>query len=79
MVEDLKTSQLNEMVKMATPIQPVDGRPKKPPIHYIRQSAIQPNFPKTELRTEADVDNYIEALRTAMKKAINDNKRINLK
>jgi hypothetical protein len=43
---------------------------KKKPVKVV--------FDKTELRTEADVNDYVEALKKAMLKQINENRRISL-
>lgn len=87
--ERLFPQQLNEMVRLATPPEPQyptnddSGVPtskvvKEPKPHYVNKSIIRHKFVKTELRTEQDVDDYVEALREAYKEEINKNKRITL-
>lgn len=81
----LLEQQLNEMMRLATPVKDVeaekDGVPiiNEPPIaHYIRKSAVKVNFAKTELRTENDVQEYVEAYKKALLKEIKENRRISL-
>jgi hypothetical protein len=73
----LSTKQLNEMVRLATPVL-VEGENLKPKVLYIKRSNIKEVFDKTELRTESDVDEYVESLREALKEQIKNNRRIEL-
>lgn len=50
----------------------------EPVIQYIKQGSVKANYTKSELRTESDVDEYIESLRTALKDQIKNNRRIEL-
>lgn len=83
--DSLFTRQLNEIMKMLTPqptyVQPAGGSgdtAQAPVVHYINKSQIKPNFSKTELKSEADVDEYVEAYRKALKEQIKNNRRIQL-
>ncbi|MBL7471375.1 BREX system P-loop protein BrxC [Robertkochia sediminum] len=84
------TSQRNALMVFARPKPepvPVSGgeSPQKetakvaePEVHYIDKKNIPVKFTKTELRTEEDVDAYVEALRATLKKHIQDKRRISL-
>ena len=74
----LLTKQLNEMIRLFTPLDPTGNEVNEPKPHYIRRTAIKASFPKSELRTEKDVDEYVEALRKALKEQIKNNRRISL-
>jgi len=65
--------QLNEMVRLATPPE-VD----EPVVHYQRLTSVKVNFPKSELQTVEDVDEYVKALKAALAELIKQNKRISL-
>jgi len=72
----LLEQQLNEMVRLAKPIDTsVVGEPVA---HYQRLNSVRVNFSKTELKTSDDVEKYVEALKTALKELIEQNKRISL-
>lgn len=79
-VEDvLFERQLNEMIRLATPVNEVGGKTiEEPRPHYIRQSSIKIKYSKTELQTEEDVDNYVDELRKEWKEQIKNNRRIAL-
>lgn len=86
-IEDfIYNNQLNEMVQLTKPkVEPTitgDGEDNDKPAvvtpHYVRLSSIKPNFGKTELRTEDDVNDYIESLRKAYVEKIKNNQRISL-
>jgi len=74
---ELLTTQLNEMVKLATPAD-TEKETHEPKVHYIPGSTIKVNYPNSELRTEADVNEYVEALKKELLKHIRENKRISL-
>ncbi|MQY78334.1 MAG: BREX system P-loop protein BrxC, partial [Bacteroidetes bacterium] len=74
---ELLTTQLNEMVKLATPAD-TEKETHEPKVHYITRSTIKVNYPNSELRTEADVNEYVEALKKEFLKHIRENKRISL-
>lgn len=76
-IETLVPRQLNEMVRLSTPVD-VDGDVNEPTPHYIRRSSIKIDFDKTELRSEDDVTAYIEALKKAFIEQIKENRRISL-
>ena len=67
-------NQLNEMVRLTKPIDKDD----EPPVHYRRINTIKVNFSKNELKTKADVDAYVEALKKELNELIEQNKRISL-
>ncbi|AVR44779.1 BREX system P-loop protein BrxC [Christiangramia fulva] len=69
--------QLNEMLELVTEDKPGGGA-GEPPARYIKRSNIRVQFDKTELKTEEDVDDYVETLRKCLKEHIKDNKRITL-
>jgi len=78
-VDILLTKQLNEMLRLARPV--VDegrGDAAEPQVQYIKRSHVKAKFDKTELKTESDVDEYVESLREAMKEQIKKNRRIEL-
>jgi len=70
----LLEQQLNEMVKLTIPKSGVE----EPAVHYHRISSIKVTFPKSELRTKEDVDDYVETLKKELNKLIEQNKRISL-
>ena len=76
--EQLLSTQLNEMIRLSTPVPSGGGEMKEPTPHYINKSTIKVVFTKSELRTAADVNDYVEALRTEMLKQISNAKRISL-
>jgi hypothetical protein len=71
---ELLEKQLNEMVKLASPPENND----KPTIHYQRINSIKVDFPKTELKSKEDVEQYIEKLKEKLLQLIIDNSRISL-
>lgn len=75
-VELLVPKQLNEMLRLSQ--RPDSGGGTEPLAHYIRSSAVKVNFNRSELRTEADVNAYIEALRQAFLEQIKETRRITL-
>ncbi|MDX1718723.1 MAG: BREX system P-loop protein BrxC [Salegentibacter mishustinae] len=70
--------QLNLMLKLVTEDDPDSGGASEPPAQYIQRSNIRVQFDKSELKTEEDVDDYVETLRKCLKEHIKDNKRISL-
>lgn len=87
-VERLKPQQLNEMMRLsqpptAPPTPSSSGNPTptvatEPIQHYISRNNVRVSFSKTELRTETDVEEYINALKKAYLDQIKDNRRISL-
>lgn len=78
-LEHLLPRQLNEMIRLSTPTP--DGSVNvvnEPTPHYIRRASIKVDYPKTELRTEVDVNEYVEALRKALIAQIKETRRISL-
>ncbi|MCY0970258.1 BREX system P-loop protein BrxC [Chryseobacterium wangxinyae] len=83
--EFLYTKQLNEIVRLATPEPKVDPTlptdditPVVARVHYVRGSSIKTSFTKTELRTEDDVNEYVESIRQSFLEKIKEHKRISL-
>jgi len=70
----LLEKQLNEMVHLAKPSDKVD----EPVVHYQRMNAVRVHFPQNELRTEEDVEKYVEALKKELTELIKQNRRISL-
>lgn len=75
--DDLLTKQLNQMIRLAAPVEE-DGIANEPKVVYIKRNDVKAKLSKTELRTESDVDEYVESLRVALKEQINNNRRIQL-
>jgi hypothetical protein len=70
--------QLNEMIRLTTPVVTEGNEVNEPVPHYIRRSAIKVDFDKTELRTEEDVEEYVNALKKAYLEQIKNTKRISI-
>ena len=78
-LERLKSQQLNEMMRLSVVVnENQTGNFNEPVLQYVRKNAINIHFTKTELQTEADVNEYVEALRKAYIEQIKDTKRISL-
>lgn len=77
-LDSLYPRQLNEMIKLSTPVDTSGNEMQEPAPHYITKTAIRVDIGKTELRTEEDVNKYIAALKQAMMKEITNNKRITI-
>jgi len=75
---NLKSSQLNKIQELKS----LKSSDSEVPIaaeelvHYIRTSQIRPDYSKTELQTKEDVQEYVDALKEAMLKMIDEKKRI---
>jgi len=77
-LSQIHTDALNLMANMAAP-KKEEGKVAEPVAKYIRRSQIHVDYDKNELVTEDDVNDYVEALRAAFLKRINENIKINLK
>jgi hypothetical protein len=66
------------MIRLSTPVDSGSGEVQEPTPHYIRRASIKIDFVKTELRTEADVNDYVEALKKALLEQIKETRRISL-
>lgn len=77
---ELLTTQLNAINKKLDQKPDEAGAPPRDKYitKIIHAGTIEIDFVGTQLRTEADVDDYAEALREAYKKQIQNNKRISL-
>lgn len=68
---------LNQMLTLANPpAEDAISGVSEPKVHYVRKSQIKVDYPKSELRTEADVEAYADALKAALKAEIKKNNRI---
>ena len=65
-------------MRLSTPVETDSGVVIEPTPHYIRRTAIKFDFAKTELRTEDDVNEYVEALKKALLEQIKETRRISL-
>ena len=75
----LLQQQLNEMVRLATPVSSPDtGQVSEPKPHYITMTRVNIDYPKSELRTESDVDEYVKAYKKVLIEHIKSNRRISL-
>jgi len=77
-LSQIHTDALNLMANMAAPKKEA-GKAAEPIAKYIRRSQIHVDYEKNELVSEDDVNEYVEALREAFLKRINENIKINLK
>ena len=77
-LDHLFPKQLNEMIRLSTPVDDGSGQFLEPTPHYIRSASIKVNFKKTELRTEDDVNEYVEAFKKALLEQIKETRRISL-
>jgi len=88
-IRDIKTNvqytlhqkQLNEMLRLAIPAEVAgegDGGEQIVKVHYIALSNVKVDYPTSELRTDEDVDDYIEIYKNVLKKHIKDKRRIQL-
>lgn len=77
--DEIYQAQLNEMLRLSRPT-PVPGENKveEPPVHYIKRSNVPVKFNKTELQTESDVSEYVDALKEALLTQIKENRRITI-
>lgn len=76
--ESLLNKQLNEMMRLITPLATNGNTLSEPQPHYIRRTSVNVDFNKTELRTEDDVNDYVEALKKALLQQIKESRRISL-
>ncbi|WP_034059321.1 BREX system P-loop protein BrxC [Lacinutrix jangbogonensis] len=77
-LSQIHTDALNLMANLSAP-KVKDGKAAEPVAKYMRRSQIHVDYNKNELVTEEDVNDYVEALRQAFLKRINENIKINLK
>jgi hypothetical protein len=69
------TNALNLIQKLRTP---KDHSVSEPQIQYIKQSNVKVIFPKSELKTAEDVEEYVEAMKQELLRQIKENRRITL-
>lgn len=74
------TKQLNEINSRILDSNPGVSEPSREPYisKTIHAGTIEIDFPMSQLKTEADVDAYVEAMRSEFKKQIQNNRRISL-
>ena len=78
-LERLKSQQLNEMIRLSVVLNENQvGNINETVPQYVRKNSININFAKSELQTETDVNEYVEALRKAYIEQIKETKRIAL-
>lgn len=76
---ELFTKQLNEIYRLAhSSYVGVNEAPSEEIIKVVPIGSLKVIFHENQLKTEADVDAYVEALRNEFKKQIKENKRISL-
>lgn len=71
------SDQMNQMVQWLTP-KDEEGKVEEPKAKYIKRTNIRVNFEQRELKTEEDVESYLEALKEAYMERINQNLKITL-
>ncbi|WP_409028945.1 BREX system P-loop protein BrxC [Gracilimonas sediminicola] len=74
---NLLTDQLNYLMELSAKGED-DGGKTKPKKQFFRQSKLHTSYPKNELETEEEVDEYLKALREAMIEQIQKNRTIRL-
>jgi hypothetical protein len=50
----------------------------KPAIEYVAQASLRVDFDKPWLETKEDVEQYLDQMRVAMLKVVNEGKRVQL-
>ena len=75
--ESLFTEQLNYIQDLKTADEKA-GEVSEPKVEYINRANIQVVFEKSELRSEAEVEEYVEALKKELLRQIKENRRITL-
>lgn len=77
---DLFTKQLNEIYRITSPSPPEGDSegPETERVRVIHIGSVKIPYPESQLKTEADVDAYVEALREAYKRQLQNNRRISL-
>lgn len=77
--KELVPQQLNEMVRLLEIAnKPADGVSEQPMVRYIQRSGIKIDFSRTELKSEEDIEEYVNAMKKAFLEQINNNRRITL-
>lgn len=72
----LVTEQLNQVQRQKN--KSSGNEAKEPPIQYITRSNVKVAFPKSELRSQEDVEEYIDSLKKEMLRHIEEHRRITL-
>jgi hypothetical protein len=76
--EKLLGVQLNKMMELLAPESEEEDGAAEPRVHYISKDLVKVDFPKSELKTEEDVHDYVKKLEEELLKHIRDNRRISL-
>ncbi len=76
--ETLFPRQLNRLIELAYPVDLTSTVVNEPQAEYIRIKTVDFNYPKYELKTKEDVEDYVKKLKQALLEQIKDNKRITL-
>ena len=77
--KELVPQQLNEMVRLLEVAnKPAEGVSEQPIVRYIQRSGIKIDFSRTELKSEEDIEEYVNAMKKAFLEQINNNRRITL-
>jgi len=77
--QNLLPKQLTEMMRLSTPAPTgSEDQPQPPTTSYVTRASIKVDYHKTELRTESDVNEYVEALKKAFIDQIKETRRISL-
>lgn len=71
-------AQLSKLANWSIEVSNATTKSNEPKVQYLKRGDIKPKFHKPELRTEQDVEQYIELMKMAMLRAIKENKRIYL-
>jgi hypothetical protein len=69
-------NQLNEVYKKSQEMVAIGGETTVNKVVYA--GSIEISFPRNQLKTEEDVDAYVEAMRAEFKKQIQNNRRISI-
>ena len=78
-VNKLLPAQLNEMMRLLTKDdESGEGNVNEPKPHYVALTRVKINYPKSELKNETDVEEYIKAYKKALLEQIKNNRRISI-
>jgi len=75
-IGDLQVKQLNEIQRLITRAK--GGDAQEPKVQYIKRANIVVHFEKSELTSEEEVNEYVEALKKEMLRHIKENRRISI-
>jgi predicted transcriptional regulator len=75
---ELWTQALNKLAQLSAPPPDPGGAGEKPPIEIVPVHSIQVSVGKTVLSNEADIEQYLRALKEKMIQMLKENKQFNL-